>query len=109
MLSLAIHELLTNTIKYGALACDTGRLSVTWRIEGAPPDQRLELEWVERGITPSPSVAPRPSGYGRRLIEEALPYSLSAETKFELDSDTMRCLIRLPLRLSASNNSGANA
>ena len=97
MLSLAIHELLTNAIKYGALACDTGRLSVTWRIGGTPLDQRLELEWIECGIAPSPS-GPSPSGYGRRLIEEALPYSLSAETKFELGEGTLRCVITLPLR-----------
>ena len=87
MLTLAIHELLTNAIKYGALASDAGRLSVTWRIEGAPPHQRLVLEWIERGmdLTVLAADAGR-SGYGRALIEEALPYSLAAETKFDLDS-----------------------
>ena len=97
MLSLAIHELLTNAIKYGALATETGRLSVTWRIEAGPPNQRLVIEWVERGITPlPPSTGTGQSGYGRTLIEEALPYSLSAETKFDLEGDTLRCRISLP-------------
>jgi two-component sensor histidine kinase len=41
MLSLAIHELLTNAIKYGAFACETGRLSVTWGIERTLANQRL--------------------------------------------------------------------
>jgi two-component sensor histidine kinase len=97
MLTLAIHELLTNAIKYGALASDTGRLSVTWRIEGTPSDRRLVLEWIERGIASPQAADARRHGYGRTLIEEALPYSLSAETKFELDADMLRCLIRLPL------------
>jgi two-component system CheB/CheR fusion protein len=98
MLSLAIHELLTNAIKYGALANPTGRLSVIWRFEGKPPVQRLALEWIERGIVaPAPAAGPKQNGYGRTLIEEALPYSLSAETKFELGGDTLRCLISLPL------------
>lgn len=94
MLSLAIHELTTNALKYGALASETGRLSVTWRIEGTLPDQRLVLEWIERGITTADAGR---SGYGRSLIEQALPYSLSAQTKFELGTDVLRCVISLPL------------
>ena len=97
ILALAIHELLTNAIKYGALASKTGRLSVIWRIERMPPDQQLVLEWIERGILPSPVPAadPKRSGYGRTLIEEALPYSL-AETTFELGADGLSCRISLP-------------
>jgi PAS domain S-box-containing protein len=98
MLALAIHELLTNSIKHGALASPTGRLSVNWWTEGIPPDRRLVIEWTEVGIIPSPASAdPIRSGFGRTLIEEALPYSLAAETKFELGSDTLRCAISLPL------------
>ncbi len=57
------------------------------------------LEWTERGIlSPPQSADARPSGYGRApLIEEGLPYSLSAETKFDLGSGALRCLNSLPL------------
>jgi PAS domain S-box-containing protein len=97
MFALALHELLTNAIKYGAFASETGRLSVTWRIEGMPPDQRLVLEWIERGISAVPAADPNRSGFGRTLIEQALPYSLSAETKFTLGPDRVHCRISLPL------------
>jgi PAS domain S-box-containing protein len=98
MLTLAIHELATNALKYGALASEVGRMSVTWRIEGTGLDRRLALEWVERGIAPPPvSTGPTRRGYGRTLIEEALPYSLSARTRFELGADSLRCVISLPL------------
>jgi len=98
MLSLAIHELATNAVKYGALASETGRLSVTWEIAGAGPDRRLQLDWIERGIAPPPRAADRERrGYGRRLIEQALPYSLSVETTFELVADELRCAISIPL------------
>jgi PAS domain S-box-containing protein len=98
MVALAIHELLTNSIKHGALAGDSGGLSVIWRIEGGPTDQRLVLDWAERGIAClAPTGDANYNGYGRTLIEEALPYSLSAETTFELGAEGLRCRISLPL------------
>jgi PAS domain S-box-containing protein len=95
--SLAIHELATNALKYGALAKKGARLAVRWRIEGTEQDGRVLLEWIEDGIA---AVLPTDSGrrsYGRALIEEALPYSLSARTTYELDEDSLRCVISLPL------------
>ena len=98
MLALAIHELLTNSIKYGALSGATGRLSVTWRIDNGEPSRCVLLEWTEHDAEHlRDCAAPVHSGYGRTLIEEALPYSLSAETKFEFAADGLRCRIRLPL------------
>jgi len=101
MLSLAIHELATNAFKYGALAIESGRISLIWRVEGLGPNGRLVVEWIERGILLSALPADqRRKGYGRTLIEEALPYSLSAETKFELGEDALLCRIALPLATS---------
>ena len=98
-LALAIHELATNARKYGALAADSRTLTVTWavrQVEGATPN--LALEWVEEGIgrAPKEESATR-TGYGRELIERALPYSLNATTSFELNNDGLRCTIDLPL------------
>ena len=58
MLALAIHELLTNAIKYGALAGPSGRLSVNWRIDETPPDRRLVLEWADDESTPPVPAEP---------------------------------------------------
>ncbi len=98
-LALAIHELATNALKHGALAAPGGRLDATWRIEhDAAGRGWLALRWVESDLEPRPERAdPRPPGYGRTLIERALPYALSAETSFQLDAREFRCLIRLPL------------
>ena len=97
MLTLAFHELLTNAIKYGALASPRGRLLVVWRVVGVRPNQRLVVEWTERGSEDSLRPDPARRGYGRTLIEEALPYSLAAETTFELGADGLRCRISLPI------------
>ncbi|MFE1597641.1 CheR family methyltransferase [Methylobacterium sp. ID0610] len=90
-LALAIHELATNARKYGALSRAGGRLSVTWTFE---EERRLRLDWVEEGITVD---GERGSGYGRELIERALPYALGAQTRYELDASSLRCRIDLPL------------
>jgi PAS domain S-box-containing protein len=104
-LALAIHELATNACKYGALATDRGRLSVTWRLEGGPgARQRLALEWVESGIEQRFGRIDARRGYGRTMIERALPYSLSAETAFELSEDAFRCAIRLPVDANGASD-----
>lgn len=98
-LALAFHELATNARKYGALAAEKGRLSVTWKIDrSANGRAELALNWRETAIDQRIDRAdPQRSGYGRTLIERALPYTLSARTTFEVGEDSFHCSIRLPL------------
>ena len=98
--ALALHELATNARKYGALSNSHGQLSVTWWVhenDGQP--RRLVLEWLETGINRQPGAGSLTlkSGYGRELIENALPYALDATTRYELGEAEVRCLIDLPL------------
>ncbi|RVU14650.1 CheR family methyltransferase [Methylobacterium oryzihabitans] len=98
--TLALHELATNARKYGALASPNGRLTVTWRIDATEQERRrLILEWIEEGITRDVD-APVRHGYGRELIERALPYALDARTRYTLGEDTVHCSIDLPLGAS---------
>jgi two-component system, chemotaxis family, CheB/CheR fusion protein len=94
-LALAIHELVTNSRKYGSLASEDGRLSVTWRHLPDAKEPRFVLEWVETGIKSRPAQESR-GGFGRTLIEEALPMSLGARTSLEIGNSDVRCLIELP-------------
>lgn len=95
LIGLAIHELTTNAIKFGALAQD-GTLRVEWSLEDGPEETRLRFRWSEAGVSVTTS-APRASGFGRQLIEEALPYQLGATTTFELRPGGVECCIVLPL------------
>ncbi|WP_426957985.1 PAS domain S-box protein [Muricoccus radiodurans] len=95
--ALALHELATNAMKYGALMQDSARLSVTWHFEKhSGADVQLVLEWRESGVEMPPG---RPSrrGYGSELIERALPYQLKAETWREFTPDGVHCVITLPV------------
>jgi PAS domain S-box-containing protein len=96
-LALALHELLTNAIKHGALSRPGGRLAITWElVEGDEP--RLRMDWRESGpVFVEEDAAPAGVGYGRELIERALPHQLGAETDYVLDRDGLRCVVTLPL------------
>ena len=95
-LGLALHELATNAVKYGALAQETGRLAVDWRIENRKGRPWVLLAWKESGVT-VPAGDSKRAGYGRELIERALPYQLGAETCFRLEAEGVHCTIAVAL------------
>jgi len=95
-LGLALHELATNAVKYGALAQPTGKLEVRWELRAKKPTSEVALEWRESGVS-IPAGLPKRKGYGSELIERALPYQLRAKTRLEFGSDGVRCAIRVPV------------
>jgi PAS domain S-box-containing protein len=94
-LALAIHELATNAVKYGALSQPAGRLSISWRLDDGDDEERVVLDWVETGVEMPAKRVRR--GYGSELIERALPYQLMAKTRLEFDADGVRCWISAPV------------
>jgi PAS domain S-box-containing protein len=95
--SLAVHELTTNAVKYGALRDGAGRLAVTWTVSRGEKGQRgLTLDWTESGMALQPDKVTK-RGYGRQLIERALSYALNAKTEFIVAEDGVRCRVQLPL------------
>ena len=103
ILALALHELATNACKYGALSTDEGRLRIGWQVEQSRGDTRLLLRWIEQHAV-CVAVERDRRGFGRELIERALPYSLNAETCYELDEVGLRCTIALPLAGAGPRN-----
>lgn len=97
-MALALHELATNAVKYGALRQPPGKLSVHWKLRENEGDPRVLLEWRESGVKiAQPPPEGRRRGYGRELIERALPYQLNAVTNLEFTGDGVRCTVELPL------------
>jgi two-component system CheB/CheR fusion protein len=96
LMALALHELATNAVKYGALSEPAGGLSVTWRILDDQAGRRLSLEWREQGVR-ALSIRPARSGFGRELIERGLAYELGATTSLEFAPGGVRALIEAPL------------
>ena len=78
LLAMALHELGTNAVKYGALSNDSGCIEIMWQPR-AQSDQ-VVVSWRERG---GPAVAlPEHQGFGSRLIKRATESGLG---KAELD------------------------
>lgn len=101
-LALVIHELATNARKHGALASEEGSVSIDWVVSDQH-DRRLTLHWVESRAT-SMEGAPSHRGYGRDLIEKALPFSLRARTRLEFRPLGLWCRIDLPIPEASENS-----
>jgi len=90
-LSMAVHELCTNAIKYGALSAESGHVAIEWREE----DGRLRWQWRERG---GPPVAiPTRTGFGSRMIERALAMQLSGTVTLDYQATGLVCTIDAPM------------
>lgn len=95
-LSMALHELGTNALKYGALSAVGGLVRVTWRVAAG----RLDLVWSEEGGPPV--QAPTRRGFGSRLISQALARELRGQVRLDYDRAGVRCEISFPLEATDS-------
>jgi two-component sensor histidine kinase len=66
-------------------------------LEAGDERPKLHVEWRESGVVLSPPPGGSGRGYGRELIERALPYQLNARTSYEMRPDGVVCTISLPV------------
>ncbi|WP_019517503.1 sensor histidine kinase [Sphingomonas sp. Mn802worker] len=96
-MGLTIHELTTNALKFGALKGSGGSVDIRWRVEVDHAGSRLlDFTWSERGVA-AVSTDPSRDGFGRELIEEALPQRHGATTSLVFRGGGIHCSIRMPL------------
>ena len=86
-LALVLHELMTNSAKYGALSSGTGSVSVATRLER---DGTLVIDWIESGGPPV--KAPTREGFGTTIIQRSIPYDLrgTADVSYKVTGLTAR-------------------
>ncbi|QDF36489.1 HWE histidine kinase domain-containing protein [Bradyrhizobium symbiodeficiens] len=90
-LALALHELFTNSAKYGALSTRSGRLAIGWQVE----DQLLTLSWEESG---GPLVMPPKSrGFGTRSLLASVESQLGGQAQFDWRAEGLLCRLEVPL------------
>ena len=90
-LSMILHELFTNAVKYGALCDDEGQLAVDWTREG----DEVVICWFEVG---PPCVSGGPSsGFGHRMIAMSVKSDLKGTIERDWRPDGLTAVIRFPL------------
>lgn len=90
-MALAVNELATNSLKYGALSNDDGRVEIAWSTASG----RLEWHWRERGGPPV--SAPSRRGFGRFLIERVLASDFGGRVDLSYDSTGLVCTLDAPV------------
>lgn len=94
-LSMALHELCTNAVKYGALGAIDGHVHVSWSTIKSLTGLRLVMRWEEHG---GPLVvAPTRKGFGSRLIQQGLARELNGEVHLIYEPRGVICTIDVPL------------
>ncbi|MEY9185498.1 CheR family methyltransferase [Bradyrhizobium sp. USDA 313] len=93
--ALAIHELATNALKYGALSQPGGRVEITWRLDEIREPGELVFEWRERGGPPV--KPPSRKGFGTELLERTLAFEFKGQTTMTFDPAGLECTIAIPL------------
>ncbi|ABQ34502.1 HWE histidine kinase domain-containing protein [Bradyrhizobium sp. BTAi1] len=79
-LALVVHEMMTNSAKYGALADSTGQVQVIWRLD---PGASLVIDWKESGGPPVQPPSRR--GFGTTIIERSVPFDLKGDAEIRFD------------------------
>lgn len=87
-ISLAVHELATNALKYGALATTGGRVEIAWECSA---DGAFTFSWTERDGPPVGK--PKRSGFGSRLTTRVVPYYFDGKAEVEFQSDGIRYVL----------------
>jgi PAS domain S-box-containing protein len=94
-LAMAVHELTTNALKYGALSVPEGRLTVEWQTQPTPEGAVLRLDWIERD---GPPVAPPTRrGFGSTLLERVLGGQLGGTVDVSYPPEGVRVRIQAPI------------
>ncbi|OWU83977.1 histidine kinase [Oceanicola sp. 22II-s10i] len=92
-MALVLHEMATNSLKYGALCDQAGRVEISLRQDRSGG---LNIDWVEKG---GPPVRP-PSrrGFGTTILERSIPHELQGDAEVSYKTTGVEAHFRIPPR-----------
>jgi PAS domain S-box-containing protein len=89
--AIAIHELMTNAVKYGALSTPFGRVRLDWQLDGS---DRVRISWNESGGPPV--QAPQRQGFGTTAIERMIRHQLGGDVRLDWRPQGLSCELVFP-------------
>ncbi|AZO53488.1 HWE histidine kinase domain-containing protein [Mesorhizobium sp.] len=103
-LSLGFHELTTNAVKYGALACDQGIVTISWTLSRQAGSRQVRIEWREQN---GPPVAPaKRKGFGTRMLERLLGPESAGKVSIMFEETGVVCVFAIELGDDDPNPTG---
>jgi len=94
-LAMALQELATNAVKYGALSNEAGEVRIQWALDRTKVPPCLHLRWQEGGGPPV--KVPTRRGFGTRLIERSLALDLDGDVQIDFAPGGVVCTVDAPL------------
>jgi len=93
-LAIALHELATNAVKYGAWSNEAGTIAIEWTVAPSEAGERLVVRWIEQGGPPV--TAPTHKGFGSWVIERGLSHELGGRVSLDYLPGGVDCRIDIP-------------
>jgi two-component sensor histidine kinase/CheY-like chemotaxis protein len=95
-IGMVVHELSTNTVKYGALSGELGRIEIVWEIDRNSADHVFSICWTERDGRPV--AAPTHRGFGTTVVTKMVEMSLDGQTVLDYSSTGLIWRLACPLK-----------
>ena len=95
-MALAVNELGTNAVKYGALSQPGGKAEITWRLEDGAKEKDAKLIWQWRERGGPPVSKPSRQGFGSMLIERVLGADFGGTMEIDFQPDGISCVLVAP-------------
>jgi PAS domain S-box-containing protein len=96
-LALAVNELGTNALKYGALSVPAGRVTIEWSQSEPRPDGTRELVWRWREAGGPPVTPPTRRGFGSFLIQRVLASDFGGDVQIDYSPTGLECVLTASL------------
>ncbi len=93
-LALALHELATNSAKYGALSAAMGVLRVNWKSESGG----VNLHWQESNGPPV--AAPTSYGFGTKIMNASIKHQLGGNVIWDWRPSGLHCTLQIPINMN---------
>lgn len=104
-IGIALHELATNAVKYGALSNQGGIVSISWRLTNDSSEPRFFMSWAETG---GPPVAkPRQHGFGSTVTGRMTKWSLDGQVETTFASEGLVWSLSCPASKVVENIAAA--
>jgi two-component sensor histidine kinase len=95
-IGMVVHELSTNTVKYGALSGEEGRIDIGWEIDSRAAEPAFSICWTERNGPPI--VGPTHRGFGTTVVTKMVEMSLDGESVLDYKSTGLIWRLSCPLK-----------